>query len=203
MAIKPKITIITPTWNRPLEIIERCIRSVKSQTIQEYEHLICSDGFEENVKKYVKSKKDPKIKYLHLKKHYQDYANKARQHAFTKAKADYIIFLDDDNLIFPHYLEKMLNALKNTDEKTAFSICKIIHLGPLPEHLGLPPQIIKGIPVKVQNVDTLQLMIKKKHLKEIGGWNQDQGYLADGYTYEELAKKYDYIEVPEVLGIHF
>lgn len=44
---------------------------------------------------------------------------------------------------------------------------------------------------------------KKKHLKEIGGWNQDQGYLADGYTYEELAKKYDYIEVPEVLGIHF
>lgn len=203
MAIKPKITIITPTWNRPLEILERAIRSVKYQTFQDFEHLICSDGFEEKVKQYVESKKDPKLKYLSLKKHYKDFANKARQHAFTKAKGEYIVFLDDDNLIFPHYLEKMLDALKNTDSKTAFSICKIIHLGPLPKHLGIPPQIINGLPVKVQNVDTLQLMIKQKNLSDIGGWNQDTDYLADGYTYEELAKKYEYVEVPEVLGIHF
>lgn len=199
---KPKITIITPTWNRPLDVIERCIISVKYQTYQNYEHLICSDGFEQNVKDLIQQKKDSKLSYLNLDKHYKDYANTVRQHCLMKAKGDYILFLDDDNLIFPHFLEKMLNALENTKNNVAFSLCKIIHLGPLPNHLGTPPKILSGVPVKVQNVDTLQLLIKKEALLKIGGWNKTQGYLADGYTYQKLAENYEYVVVDELLGIH-
>ncbi len=199
---EPEITIITPTWKRPIEIIERCIRSVDSQTHEDWEHIICSDGYEENVEAHINAQKNPKRKYMKLKEHGGIFANNVRQAALERAKGKYIVFLDDDNIIFPHYLEKMLKPLKESKEEVAFTICQIIHMGPLPEEKGEPPQILTGIPVKVRNVDTLQLMIKKDKLLRIGGWNQEAGYLADGYTFEELAKHYQYIEVPEILCIH-
>ncbi len=199
---QPKITIITPTWNRPLDVIERCIKCVEYQTFQDYEHIICSDGYEEKVKEFVESQKNPKLTYHSLDKHYGDYANTIRQTCLEKARGEYILFLDDDNVIFPHYLEKMYFPLKESEENVAFTICQIMHLGPLPSHLGPAPQILDGIPVKVQNVDTLNLLIKKKHLLSIGGWNLEKGYLADGYTYEKLADTYEYIQIKELLGVH-
>ena len=199
---KPLITIITPTWNRPLEIIERCMKCVDIQTTQNWEHIICSDGYEEHVKEFIESKNEPRRRYKSLPEHKGIYANNVRQASFLEAKGKYVVFLDDDNLIFPHYLEKMLKALEKTPEKTGFSICRIVHLGPVPPDKGEPPVILTGIPIKVGNVDTLQLLIKKEALTSIGGWNQETGYLADGYTFEELAKHYEYVEVPEILCIH-
>lgn len=199
---QPLITIITPTWKRPLDVIERCMKCVDIQTIQDWEHIICSDGYEENVKEFIESKKEPRRRYKSLPEHLGIYANNVRQACLEEARGKYVLFLDDDNVIFPHYLEKMLKPLRNTSENIAFSICQIIHLGPLPVDKGEPPQILTGIPVVVQNVDTLQLLIKKDAINSIGGWDQETGYLADGYTFERIAKKYEYVEVPEILGVH-
>lgn len=199
---RPKITIITPTWKRPIEIIDRCIRSVNAQSFKDWEHIICSDGFEENVKTFVEQENEPRRIYKSLCKHEGIYANNVRQACLKISKGEYILFLDDDNIIFPHYLEKMIKALENTKENIGFSVCRIIHLGPLSSAHREPPTILTGIPVVVQNIDTLQVVVKKQALNSIGGWNTTQGYLADGYTFQDLAKKYEYIEVPEILGIH-
>src|SRR5690606_29788509 len=99
------------------EIIQRCIQSTKAQTYQNFEQIICSDGPEENVKKFIESLKNPKIKYINLEKHQGDYANTARQEALEIAKGKYIVFLDDDNIIFPHYLEKMLKPLEKSNKE--------------------------------------------------------------------------------------
>ena len=51
----PIVAIITPTYNRDIKVIDRCVRSVGSQSyIGGIVHIICSDGPEEkHVKAYV------------------------------------------------------------------------------------------------------------------------------------------------------
>lgn len=198
---KVDISIITPTFNRPLEIIQRNIDSVKSQTFTNYEHIICSDGYDERVKDLVEKQNDSRIHYFSKNKT-GEYGNYIRQSCLNAAHGEYVVFLDDDNIIFSNYLQVMHNNLVNTSEEIGFAICDIVHNGPLIKSLGKPPVILKGEPVKVQYIDTLQVMCKKEALLSVGGWNIIKNYYADGYTFERLNKYYKYVKVREVLGLH-
>jgi glycosyltransferase involved in cell wall biosynthesis len=175
---------------------------VDYQTYNNWEHIICSDGYEPSVEQLVQEFQTPKKHYLYLKNRTNNYGNSPRQFALQHARGDFLVFLDDDNLLYPHYLEKMFAALCNTPPDIGFSVCKILHLGPLPKSLGVPPKVLTGIPVKIKNIDTLQVMVKKKHLLSIGGWNENAGYLADGYTFQKLAEHFGYVTVDETLGVH-
>jgi len=200
-----KVTIITPTWKREAKIIHRCIKCVNAQTHENWEHVICSDGPKEaHVEHLITSKGDDKRRYAWLGNHYGDYANMVRHTILQQAMGKYVMFLDDDNIILPSYLEKMITVLEDAyvkDKRIGFVICKVFHFGPLPQHLGNPPQIIDGIPPKIQNIDTLQVLAFTEAMKDVG-WNLEMGYLADGYTFQEMAIKYGWTTLPEVLGIH-
>ena len=200
-----KVTIITPTWLREANIIHRCMKCVDAQTHENWEHIVCSDGSKEtSVEHLIASNRNEKRRYACLDSHYGDYANVVRHTMLQQAEGKYVMFLDDDNIILPNYLEKMIAVLEDAyikDKRIGFAICKIFHFGPLPEHLGIPPKILDGIPPSVQNIDTLQVLAFTEAMKNIG-WNLEAGYLADGYTFEEMAVKYDWTTLPEVLGIH-
>jgi GT2 family glycosyltransferase len=86
---------------------------------------------------------------------------------------DYIVHLDDDNVIFPDFVEEHVACLDNHPEAD-FSICRISHNGPLPTHLGTPPKILTGLPPVFRNIDTLQIMVRAKAMKACG-WTQHTG----------------------------
>lgn len=200
------VLVITPTSKRNLKIIERCIQSVKYQTYRNpIHHIICSDGDkEEHIEKFLKN---TSCIYCNIKTPANTYGASVRQFVldhlnYFSLNPTYILHLDDDNLIFPHYIETMVSALKKA--QTDFAICKILHLGPLPHHLGTPPQIISGIPPIKQNIDTLQVLVKKDAILQCQ-WETKSGplgYFNDGVTFERLGKMFSWIEVPELLGIH-
>lgn len=206
----PAVAVITPTWKRDLSIIDRCIRSVKSQSYNgKIIHLICSDGEEEPaVKDLVNSYKDVRTQYHCVVESTNSYGGGVRHWILENFVKDasfisYVCHVDDDNVIFPHYIEAHVNALENAKD-CQFSICKIVHLGPLPSHLGNAPQVINGIPPVFQNIDTLQVMVRKEAMVQCG-WDHfsgEKGYYNDGYTYDRLGKMFKWIEVPELLAIH-
>jgi glycosyltransferase involved in cell wall biosynthesis len=178
---------------------------VDAQTHTDWEHLICSDGpSERHVEHLIESDKNEKRRYACLEKHCGDYANTVRSTMLQGATGKYVLFLDDDNIIMPEYLEWMIDALNKAyavNNKVGFAICQVYHFGPLPAPLGKPPKVIDGIPPKVQNIDTLQVLAFTEAMKDVG-WNLEHGYLADGYTFEAMAKKYEYAIVSTILGVH-
>jgi glycosyltransferase involved in cell wall biosynthesis len=197
----PKISIITPTYNRSLDIIKNCIHSVLAQTESNWEMLICSDGENLELKKFIESFKDERLFYLHTEKT-NDSGNTPRHFATEMAHGKYLVYLDDDNLLFPNYLEKMSKALDQTNDEVGFVICDIVHNGPLPEHFGKSPVVLKGLPVKVKYIDTLNAMLKKEEFIGVGGWDTISGYFADGFSYERMAYFYKYIKINDILAIH-
>jgi len=198
---EPLISIITPTFRRAPQIIERCLNSVSLQTYPHWEQIVCSDGlFEPQVGELIAQRNDPRFRYLVTGQKYGDYGSGVRQEMMmTQAQGDYLVFLDDDNIIFPTFLEKMLNALGQDQHGAKLAICEILHFGPLQSFWGPPPVVLVG-ELKLYHIDTLQIMIEKEAMQAVG-WG-DRSYFADGLTYEELGRRYPWVRVPECLCAH-
>jgi hypothetical protein len=198
-----KVTVITPTYRRDPKVVSRCLDCVRLQTIDNIEQLVCSDGSPEaSIASLVGSIGDKRITYHHTNvKKAGDFGNVVRSEMLKKARGEYILFLDDDNLILPDYLERMIRAIEDSGKD--FAVCKVVHFGPLnEEHYGKkPPVVLTGLPVKLFHVDPLQILVKRSAMQEIG-WDTEKGYLADGHTLQALGDKFEHVEVSEVLGFH-
>ena len=200
--MSPLVSIITPTYKQSnMENFHRMVQSVATQTYKNWEHIICSDGIhEENIKHIVTAYKDPRRVYMTAKQHYGGYGAYVRQEVMTdRANGKYFVFLDDDNFIFPDYISKMVKSLEDARDDERFCICKILHFGPVRADVGNPPLYLRGEP-KLCFIDTLQIMVEAEAMRDIGWVNNH--YCADGYTFEELGKRYKYTRIEDCLAVH-
>jgi hypothetical protein len=196
-----KVTIITPTYQRNPDIVQRNIACVRAQSYPHWRHIICSDGvFEKAVYELVFQEGDLRRTYCVAEKHYGDFANSVRHEMLTKhAETEFVLFYDDDNIILPNYLEKMIGSLEKTANGEQFAICQLMHFGPVIKSVGRPPVLLEGVP-KAKYIDTLQVVARTKAMKAVG-WLKN-GYCSDGYTFEELGRRFSFVRVNECLALH-
>jgi len=196
-----KATFITPTYRRDFAIVKRAIGCVQAQSIREWEHLICSDGeFDFAIDQYVKALDDDRVHYCCTRERVEgSYGNLARDQMLKVAQGEYVVFFDDDNLVSPEYLEKMTAAAELVGAD--FAVCRCLHFGPLQEYLGPPPVVLSGVPPKLYEIDTLQVLVRREVMQGVG-WSNEFGYFTDGNTFEAMAKDHVYAEVPETLAFH-
>jgi len=199
-----RVTVVTPTWKREPKIIRRAVDCMTLQTFTEWEQLVCSNGPEEmEARNAVESARDVRVRYRCLDKEQAegDFGNSARKKMIEEARGEYVMFLDDDNVILPTYLAQMAHVL-DEDEEIGFVVCRVMHFGPLNEkELGKPPIVLEGEPVKLYHIDPLQVMVRTELMQKVG-WDTAKGYLSDGVTLEKLGKAAKYSKIEEVLGVH-
>ena len=202
VAFIPEVTVITPTYKRDPKIIKRSIDCMKLQTFPSWEQLVCSDGeVEAQAKQVVEEAADHRVVYCHVPgKKEGDFGNTVRSEMLKQARGKFVLFLDDDNIILPQYLETMVTRLVNAPDY-GFAVCKVMHFGPLNEATGKPPMVLKGDPVKLYHIDPLQVLVRADVMKQIG-WDTEVGYLSDGVTLEKLGAAHKHVRVEEVLGVH-
>ena len=112
------VSIITPSYNSA-KFIDNCVKSVLSQTFQDWEMIIVDDFSEDQTKQIITSlsKHDSRIKTIFLDENIG--ASKARNIAISAAKGRYIAFLDSDDLWHPNKLEKQIMFMQK--KNIAFS----------------------------------------------------------------------------------
>ena len=114
--IKPKISVIIPTFNRARYIGE-AIRSVQGQTLKDWEMIIIDDGSTDDTEKIVHeiAKSDPRISYFKNEKNLG--IAKTRNRGLSLAQADYVAMLDsDDKWISSDKLAKQLEAFVKNEK---------------------------------------------------------------------------------------
>lgn len=109
---KPLISILIPTFNSELTI-EKCLKSLLSQTYENFEILICDCFSNDNTKQIIKKIKDSRIHFYE----YEKGVSKQRNFLLNKSRGEYVTFVDSDDYVNDTYLENFLitKGLDNLD----------------------------------------------------------------------------------------
>ena len=105
----PFFSVIIPLYNKE-SYIEATVKSVLNQTFSDFEVILVDDGSTDNSLEVVKSFSDLRIHIIENNKNKG--LSASRNTGIKNAKANYIAFLDADDLWKPTFLEK-INFLIN------------------------------------------------------------------------------------------
>ena len=114
-----KISVIIPVYNVE-NYLERCLKSLVSQTIKDIEIIIVNDGSTDGSQRIIDTYKD---KYPNMIKAYyikNQGAAKARNYGLDYVTGEYIGFLDSDDYVSEEMYEKLYNEAK---QKEADIVC--------------------------------------------------------------------------------
>ncbi|MBS0621083.1 MAG: glycosyltransferase family 2 protein [Verrucomicrobia bacterium] len=104
-----KFSVLLPTKNR-LEYLRYALASVLRQDYADWE-IVVSDNFsEEDIKGYVDSLGDPRIKYFRTTSSVSVTEN--WNNALEKSVGDYVIMLGDDDCLLPGYFSTVLQLIE-------------------------------------------------------------------------------------------
>lgn len=217
--MKPKLSIIIPTWNTA-EITYKCLDSIKKFLPPDYAQVIVVDNAStDNTQKLIGSL--PGIIYIQNSENLG--FSRANNIGAKQALADTLLFLNSDMVLIDNSLIKMTGYLN--------SIPKIGIIGPqfLNEDFSiqgsvLPPQTpINAIrefwfgqqtyskyaptskhPVSVSSISGGALMIKRQLFKDMGGWDERYFFYGEDLEICRQAKALsrDIIYYPDCRVIH-
>lgn len=137
-----KFSIIVPVYNTE-EYLERCIESILKQTFEDFEIILVNDGSTDNSKKIITDyqKQYPeKIKVVNKK---NGGLSSARNKGVSKAKGEYILFVDSDDYIEKGLLKTLNTKTKDCPDLIRFQI-KEIRDNKICMHRELPFETVKG-----------------------------------------------------------
>lgn len=104
----PFFSIIIPTYNRA-DFIADTLRSVFAQVFSSFELIVVDDGSKDNTSEVVQLFKDPRLRY-YVKENAERGA--ARNYGLRRAKGEYAIFLDSDDLFLPNHLATLYGKIQ-------------------------------------------------------------------------------------------
>lgn len=154
------ISIIVPAYNTE-KYIKKCIKSVSAQTYKNIQIIIVDDGSTDKTYEICKSmcNEDNRIE-VHQKTN--GGVSSARNLGIDKAVGQYVAFVDSDDILEAHYIERLVRAMKGDDIK--LSVCgytvlfsgkdnKKRYMGYHPQKCGdyIKPDFIKRISELIDN----------------------------------------------------
>lgn len=109
----PKISVIIPVYNVE-KYLRQCLDSIVNQTLQEIEIICINDGSSDSSQEILEeyAAKDKRITVL---KQQNSGQGAARNHGMKIATAPYMYFVDSDDWIDLHCLEKLYTKMSETD----------------------------------------------------------------------------------------
>jgi GT2 family glycosyltransferase len=173
----PSVSVIIPTRNRPLEL-RRCLNSVEESDYPNMEVIVVDDSSQEPVDR-VLGGSHPSVTFV--RNNHRVLLSCSRNIGANAAKGDYLLFLDDDNVIAPDAIEELVRPLEES-KKTAVSMPVIFYLsepqrvwtsytvrGRFPGFYALRTDMPKGDARTFSFHNSF--MVKKSVFSELGGFD--------------------------------
>ena len=115
-------SVILPTWNRA-SFICKAIDSLLAQTFQKFELLIVDDGSVDGTELLIRSRYSEELEsgrfcYLAVPHGGLSYA---RNIGLRHARNEWIVYLDSDNMMDPHFLEEYAKRISETSAQCYYA----------------------------------------------------------------------------------
>lgn len=199
----PKVSIILPTYNRA-KLVKRATNSVLRQTYTNWELIVVDGPSTDDTYGVVKSFDDPRIRYIRIPKRG---VGLARNIGIKLSKGELIAFIDSDAVWLPEKLEDQVKVICETDDKVAGVYTGYVVFYPrgvikviMPRHQGF---IFKEL-LHYNCVGTVStVLIKKKHLFEVGLFDPEIQYGEDWDLWLKISQRYEWKALNKILVYDF
>lgn len=114
----PFFSVIIPLYNKE-KYIEKALKSILKQTFTDYEVLIINDCSTDKSAEIASTFLSEKVQLIHHEKNSGLAAS--RNTGIKKARANYVTFLDADDVWKPHFLEKIFQLIETFSEARIFA----------------------------------------------------------------------------------
>jgi glycosyltransferase involved in cell wall biosynthesis len=192
-----KISVIIPTYNEE-KTIANCLKSLKEQTVKDFEIIVVDDGSKDKTGEIVKG-----FPVIYLTQKHQG-PGAARNLAAKKASGEILVFLDADMTFDKTFLEKLVDPILKGRVKGTFS--KEEYLLNKENPWAISWNINKGLPkdrMHQSNYPEKQKVFRavlKSEFLRAGGFNEKAGYNDDWSLSEKLG--YEAVNAPGAVFYH-
>lgn len=201
----PLVSVLVPTYNRPRYLAE-ALASVVGQTYEHFEAIVVNDGGV-GVRDVVDRFADPRLVLLERAENRGVAAS--LNEALARARGTYVAYLGDDDLYYPHHLDRLVGTLEGSPD------CGVAYTDLYKVHCRIRPDGTRQVLGKVVNISrdfdrffqcyfnhTLHVaaMHRRDLLRRTGPYDESLGVLVDWDLMRRLAFFTDFIHVPEITG---
>lgn len=219
MNAKPLVSICIPTYERP-DLLAKALDSCFAQTYKNYEIIITDDSESDSTLKFVQNLNNNTIRYIKNIKRAGLYQNVGK--VVSLARGKYIKVLLDDDLLKPNCLEEMVAILeKYKSVGIVISPLEIIDLQGkiiqpnfyfikkkkyLYKYLDRSALVDKKTILRdflthiYPSAVPTGFMIRKQCIEELGGFDNNFGYIIDIELCMRIATKYDFYYIDTFLS---
>jgi glycosyltransferase involved in cell wall biosynthesis len=199
----PKISVVIPSYNRA-HLIAETIQSVLAQTFQDFEIIVVDDGSSDNTQEV--------ISHFPVRYFYQENkgASAARNTGIRLSLGEYIAFLDSDDLLLRHALQRGVEAL-NMYPEAGFSYGQAYLMNEREQIFGLikssfvrHSSLVDGKEIIREMLTTYTVpinttMVRRRCLNTIGGFDESLKTAEDRAFHVSMAKRYPVVYIAEPL----
>jgi hypothetical protein len=198
------ISVVLSTHNRA-DLVPRAITSVMDQSYSNLELVVVDDASDDDTPKMLSAFSDPRIRVLRREK--QGGASATRNTGLAEARGDYIAYLDDDNVMHPHWLRGVAWAFELHPDAQVMIGARIIDderrnqgLGPGGWPQLVPPWFDRERMARESIADLMQVA----HRRDLPGAHFDERIriVEDWDLLARLTRDRDPLLFPAVSGIY-
>jgi glycosyltransferase involved in cell wall biosynthesis len=174
------VSIITPTCGR-LQTLEEAIASVDAQHNPHWEHLIISDGVFPAVQQLSRANHEHRRQFLSTAP-IRHFGNHQRNVGIFRSRGEFLLFLDDDNILYPDALTTMLQGFSSAE--VGLVLCPIDYDHAKHDVHGQVLMPAEGF--QRGEIDSLNAMMRRSLAVQCRGWGDS--YFADYDLLSQAAK---------------
>ena len=199
--LKPRISVIIRTYNRA-EIIRHAVQSVLDQQFKDWELVIVNDGGDREVDKILQSLWDKRMVYA-----YARHSGNARTFnvGLRLARGDIIGFLDDDYILYPEHLQRVVSHMDaHPDCKAVYTDLKRVWMdgktgAVLKEKININQELQPGKPLE-DVMNFLAFAIRRECLDRAPGFLEGLRYADDWEFAIALRRHFEFEYLPGIAG---
>lgn len=204
-----QFSVVIPLYNKA-NYVQRAIKSVLAQSIQDFELLVVNDGSTDASVERAKSLEGAKVKVFNKA---NGGSASARNFGIAKSSGTIICFLDADDYWEPHFLSQ-IKTLAHTFPKAgllanAYGFEKN-NKRYLPKYYGLPnetnvftvPNYFESVLYGAQIATASSCAIPKHILNQFGGFNEQMRYTEDQELWNRIAMQYPVVMCRKLAAIY-
>src|SRR2546429_7008989 len=173
----PLVFVVTSTWRRADVLMQRCIPSVMAQSYPNVEHIIVSDGPDDELLGKLRSFLDESDAPDNLELHFLEEHSKIARHwggcacnrGLDVPRGELIAYCDDDDALRPRHVELLVAALK-ANPRAGFAYAQMICHNPSgPVLIGANDPCAGGIGIPM-------IMHRASLTRDIARWGRPSSF---------------------------